>query len=165
MISNFYKKTISERRKLLTDETFTAEDMKLMAGRRSDELKFFDKMSENVIGSCRLPLGVLTGIFINGREHKVAMATEEPSVIAAANRAAKVFNSSGGVNVEISEPVTMAQIFLYMHHHPDHSMAAAFAIQLELEAKRWIKLANEQDPTLIRAGGGAFELAADDCHP
>lgn len=47
-------------------------------------------MSENVIGTIGLPVGVATNMTVNGRDVLVPMATEEASVIAAASNGARV---------------------------------------------------------------------------
>src|SRR5690625_6052039 len=46
-------------------------------------------MVENVIGSFPIPLGIAVNFKVNEKEVFVPMATEEPSVIAAASNAAK----------------------------------------------------------------------------
>ena len=46
-------------------------------------------MVENVIGHISVPLGVAANFKVNGKEVFIPMATEEPSVIAAASNAAR----------------------------------------------------------------------------
>lgn len=48
-----------------------------------------DSLVENVVGAFALPLGVATNFRVNGTDTIIPMATEEPSVIAAASAAAK----------------------------------------------------------------------------
>ena len=155
MINGFYKKTLSERRQILTDHRFvTLDEMRLLAGDVSDEVDRLDKMSENVIGTFRLPLGLLTGIIVDGEEHMVPMATEEPSVVAAVNRAARLMNASGGIKTEVMKPVTTAQMMLVV---PSDRMDALIN-DIEQGKAAWIDLANRCDPVLIQHGGGAFDL-------
>ena len=54
-------------------------------------------MVENCIGSIKIPLGLAKNFVINGKSYSIPMATEEPSVIAAASFGAKLIcqNSEG----------------------------------------------------------------------
>src|SRR5207245_9370483 len=54
-----------------------------------------NQMIENTIGILSLPLGIATGFVINGEEYLIPMAIEEPSVIAAASKAAKIASHTG----------------------------------------------------------------------
>ena len=49
-----------------------------------------NKMIENAIGTFSLPLGIATNFKINDNDYLVPMVIEEPSVIAAASKAAKI---------------------------------------------------------------------------
>ena len=51
----------------------------------SKTLERLNRLSENVIGQVRLPLGVIPNLVVNKRKYIVPMAVEEPSVVAAAN--------------------------------------------------------------------------------
>ena len=53
-------------------------------------------MSENVVASVGLPLGVGLNFRINHRDYLIPMAVEEPSVVAAASNAARLMRISGG---------------------------------------------------------------------
>ena len=55
-----------------------------------------NQMIENTIGILSLPLGIATGFVINGKEYLIPMVIEEPSVIAAASKAAKIASQRGG---------------------------------------------------------------------
>jgi hydroxymethylglutaryl-CoA reductase len=55
-----------------------------------------NQMIENTIGILSLPLGIATGFVINGEEYLIPMVIEEPSVIAAASKAAKIARHRGG---------------------------------------------------------------------
>lgn len=55
-----------------------------------------DHMTENCIGRIAMPLSVVTGLVLNGKEYTVPMSTEEASVVAAANRSLKTIRSHGG---------------------------------------------------------------------
>ena len=55
-------------------------------------------MVENCIGKLSLPLGLGLNFVINGKERVIPMATEEPSVIAAASGAAKFIKENSIAN-------------------------------------------------------------------
>src|ERR671938_1545190 len=59
-----------------------------------------NRMVENAIGVLSLPLGIATNFVINNKNYLVPMAIEEPSVIAAASKAAKIANVNGGFRAE-----------------------------------------------------------------
>ncbi|MDP9197114.1 MAG: hydroxymethylglutaryl-CoA reductase, degradative [Thermoproteota archaeon] len=74
--------------------------------------KFIDlnRMIENAIGMYPIPLGIATNFLINGRNYYIPMATEEPSVIAAASYAAKLASMNGGFKSKINKSIMRGQI-------------------------------------------------------
>ncbi len=71
-----------------------------------------DHMVENVIGVFPEPLGIGVNFQINGKDYLIPMATEEPSVIAAASYAAKMIRDGGGFHTSSTTPVMIGQIQL-----------------------------------------------------
>jgi hydroxymethylglutaryl-CoA reductase len=69
-------------------------------------------MVESSIGYAPIPLGIANGFLIDGRRYDIPMATEEPSVIAAATYAARIIARGGGFATRATEPVMSTQIFL-----------------------------------------------------
>jgi hydroxymethylglutaryl-CoA reductase len=69
-----------------------------------------DRMVENAIGILCLPLGVATNFVINHKKYFVPMAIEEPSVIAAASKAAKIAKTNGGFTAECCESLMIGQV-------------------------------------------------------
>lgn len=65
---------------------------------------------ENHIGAFPVPLGLAEHFLIDGRALRVPMATEEPSVIAAAGNAAQRVARSGGFHTRASRRGIVAQI-------------------------------------------------------
>lgn len=110
-------------------------------------------MVENVVGVLGIPVGIATNVIVNDNEYLVPMATEEPSVIAAASNASRMTRPHGGFFVSHTGPVMQAQIQLLDVQDPE---AARLRI---LEAREEIlELSNAQDPTLVKFGGGARDL-------
>lgn len=112
-----------------------------------------DGMIENAIGVLGVPLGVATNFTVNGQDVLVPMATEEPSVVAAASNAARIARAHGGFTTSSTDPVMQAQVQVVDVADPE---AARLRV---LEAKEEIiALAQSQDPTLTRLGGGVVDL-------
>ncbi|GAA0267962.1 hydroxymethylglutaryl-CoA reductase, degradative [Cryptosporangium japonicum] len=112
-----------------------------------------DHMIENVLGVLGVPLGVGTNFVVDGVDRLVPMATEEPSVVAAASNAARMAREHGGFTTSNSGSVMIAQIQLVDVPDPG---AAAF--RLREAAAEILALADEQDPVLVSFGGGARDL-------
>jgi hydroxymethylglutaryl-CoA reductase len=114
-------------------------------------------MIENVIGAFPLPVGIATNFIINGVERLVTMAIEEPSVVAAASNAAKMARAHGGFEVDPVASLMIGQVQLVDVADPEAAKAAILEHQDELLEK-----ANEKDPVLVSAGGGAMRLEVHD---
>lgn len=156
VISGFYKLPPKERLALIADFAgLTAEESSLLLQSCSLPIDVADHMVENVIGIFPEPMGVAVNFKINGKDYIIPMATEEPSVIAAASNAAKIVREGGGFTTSSTSPVMIGQIQVVKLKD---AKAAQKAV---LEAKeRILKKANEQDPILNQFGGGAKDLDA-----
>ncbi len=112
-----------------------------------------DRMSENVVGTFGLPLGVAVNFLVNDRDYLVPMAIEEPSVVAGASHAAKLVREGGGFEAEVSSSLMIGQIQVLRLDDLEGARR-----RLLVEQERLLALANEQDPVLVSMGGGAREL-------
>lgn len=150
-IEGFYKLSISERLKIVKDFAgLTSEEAMALTGFGGLDPAIPDKMIENAVGSFALPLGIAVNFRINDRDYLIPMATEEPSVVAAASNAAKMARERGGFWTSSTTPVMIGQIQLTDIKDPSR------AKHVILEKKQAIlDLANKQDPMLIKLGGGA----------
>jgi hydroxymethylglutaryl-CoA reductase len=110
-------------------------------------------MVENVIGMFQVPLGIATNFVIDGQEVLIPMATEEPSVIAAASNGARMAREGGGFVTTSTGPVMRAQIQATGIVDPYSARQAILHHKDEL-----VKMANEKDPMLVRFGGGVKEI-------
>ncbi len=113
-----------------------------------------DHMVENVVGLIGIPVGVATNFTIDGIDRLVPMATEEPSVVAAASNAARMARVHGGFTTSYTGDVMIAQIQVLDAIDPHGTRFALLQAKDELLA-----LANEQDPMLVSLGGGAFDVS------
>jgi len=152
-ISGFYKLSMKERRNLLAALIKLNEsNLKIL-----ENLGYFtetqiDTLIENVIGSFQLPIGIATNFKVNNRDYIIPMVTEEPSVIAAASKAAKIARKHGGFRSEEVRSVMISQI--QITNLKNFELAKE---NLDKNKQEILKIANEQDPFLIKLGGGAFD--------
>jgi hydroxymethylglutaryl-CoA reductase len=103
-----YKMTREERLEYIRKATQISGDIEAML----QPLSFEDsnRMIENAIGIMSIPLGIATNFVINGREYVIPMAIEEPSVIAAVSKAAKIAKVRGGFMVEADDSLMIGQV-------------------------------------------------------
>jgi len=116
-------------------------------------LKQADSMIENVVGTFSLPLAVAVNFQVNGKDYVVPMATEEPSVVAAASNMAKAVRESGGFKTSSTEPVMEGQIQLVDVKDPEGAVKKILKKKKEI-----LELANKQDSVLVKFKGGARDL-------
>lgn len=81
----------------------------------TDLQKLHDEFIENTVSNYYLPFAVAPNFLINGRTYTVPMAIEESSVVAAASRAAKFWQSRGGFHTEVlsTEKTGHVHFFFY----------------------------------------------------
>jgi len=153
-ISGFYKKGLDERLALVKEfagleESEIAELQKYAAM----DFGIADRMIENVIGIQQLPLGIATNFKINGRDFLVPMAIEEPSIVAAASKAAGIARKKGGFKAESSPPIMIGQVQLVKVKDSEKAVA-----EIGKNAGELIEMANKADPVLVKFGGGAKKV-------
>jgi len=151
-ITGFYKLPPSERLTAVAEQAaIGAEEIaQVKTGLLLDQA---DKMTENVIGMFQVPLGIATNFIIDGREVLIPMATEEPSVIAAASNGARMAREAGGFLTSSTGPVMRALIQATGIGDP---FAARQAILLQKDDL--MRMANEKDPMLVKYGGGVKDI-------
>jgi len=110
-------------------------------------------MIENVVGVMGIPVGIATNVTVNGRDVLVPMATEEPSVVAAASNAARIARVRGGFTTSSTGPVMQAQVQIVDVVDPAGARTRVLEAREELMA-----LAAAQDPKLTEVGGGVLDL-------
>ncbi|HZD33949.1 MAG TPA: hydroxymethylglutaryl-CoA reductase, degradative [Nitrososphaeraceae archaeon] len=69
-----------------------------------------NRMIENAIGVFPVPMGIATNFLINSTDYLIPMAVEEPSVIAATSKAAKIARLAGGFHAEADDSLMIGQI-------------------------------------------------------
>ena len=155
-LPGFYKLSIDERLKIVKEFAGLTEE-ETLALKNFGNLgeKLADVMIENVIGAISYPFAVAVNFMINGREYLVPMVLEEPSVVAAASNAARFMRRDGGIKAEAEASLMIGQVQVINLLNPN------YAKMLVLEHKKEIiDLANQQDPILVKLGGGAKDVEA-----
>ncbi len=154
-LPGFYKLSLAERADLVAEWAgLTNEEKATLTGQGLSNQQA-DHMIENVTGTFCMPLGIAVNFLINGRDYLIPMAVEEPSVVAAAGHAAKLFRAGGGLHTEASDPVMIGQIQVMDIPDMDAAIAA-----IEANKEKLMGIANECDPIMIRFGGGARDIVA-----
>ena len=153
-LPGFYGKTRQERLEAVRKSARLSDEHAAALASPCGGLDFAraDGMVENALGTFALPLGVATNFVINGRDTLVPMATEEPSVIAAASKAAKIARPRGGFRAESPESYSIGQVQVL---GPSPGAAAA----VEAESEKILEAANECSSTLPRLGRGAKRVS------
>ena len=143
---------IEKRQNYISEKTGQMSHELLLSG--GLDINTADNMIENCIGVLRLPLGVGLNFVINGEKRIIPMATEEPSVIAAASNSAKLISeNSQGFKSTSSKNVARGQIFI---QNPKHKNIEELILSSKSEL---INYANENlCPNLVKRGGGVIDI-------
>ena len=159
-LSGFYKLTPKQRLALVKEITgLTDEEANVLQNTGALPLELADRMIENVIGAFPIPLGIGVNFLINDRDYLIPMAIEEPSVVAAASNAAKMTRDGGGFHTSSTPPIMIGQIQAVGIKDPYSARMKVIHAREEI-----LKKANDQDPVLVNAGGGARDLDAKVIH-
>ncbi|OIR15160.1 MAG: hydroxymethylglutaryl-CoA reductase, degradative [Marine Group III euryarchaeote CG-Bathy1] len=145
----FYKLRPSERLDLIKNFANLSDDeTKAIGNYGALGEDTANRMIENVAGTFPMPLGFAVNFKVNNESFVVPMALEEPSVVAAASNMAKG-TLPEGIIAESMDPVMIGQIQLVNLKDPFKAKQQILEKEQEI-----IDLANEQDPILVKFGGG-----------
>jgi len=153
-ISGFYKLSLEERqRQLVKLLDLNQEEFELMRTLGYFSPSQIDRLIENVVGSYQLPLGIAFNFKINSKDYIIPMVTEEPSVVAAASKIAKIARENGGFKSDEVKSIMISQIQLTKLEDIDKAKE-----NIAKNKEKILSIANEQDPLLNKLGGGAKDL-------
>jgi len=161
-ISGFSKFSKEEKINWITENYFRhpAKAKKLLKTYwNSDEKlqQLHDDFSENTISNYYLPFGVAPNFKINEKDYVIPMAIEESSVVAAASKAAKFWQSRGGFIAEVLNTVKSGQVhFLYAGSHKNLQQ---FFEKNKSVLKSGVKQLTEN---MERRGGGLLDIKLRD---
>jgi len=154
-ISKFFEKSRKERLDIIKKFSDLSDDEVKQIENSDGGITFdkADKMVENAIGTFSLPLGIATNFTINKKDYLVPMVIEEPSVIAAASKAAKIAKIHGGFKTEVDESYSIGQIQVV-----DVDIKSATSA-IKKSEKEILDLANSKSKTLSKIGKGAKQIS------
>ncbi|MFP3909106.1 MAG: hydroxymethylglutaryl-CoA reductase, degradative [Archaeoglobaceae archaeon] len=153
-ISGFYKLSLEDRLKEVKEfADLSDEEVNVIATTGSLDADLADQMIENVVGTFEFPLGVATNFLIDNKDYLIPMVIEEPSVVAAASNAARMARAEGGFTTSATPPHMIGQIQLLNMSDPYSTRMEILRYKEEI-----IKIANEQDPVLLKFGGGCRDI-------
>ncbi|MFX1269349.1 MAG: hydroxymethylglutaryl-CoA reductase, degradative, partial [Promethearchaeota archaeon] len=157
-ISGFYKLSLGERQKTLSElVNLDDEEVKLLKNFGYFKETQIDTLIENVIGSYQLPIGIACNFKVNNKDYLIPMVIEEPSVVAAASNAARIARKHGGFFSEKVDSIMISQI--QITNLTDVKQAKKILLE---NKKNILKIANDQDPILVKLGGGAYDFELRD---
>jgi hydroxymethylglutaryl-CoA reductase len=110
--SKFRELNLADRLDLIKKHA-SLEDRNIQFLKDSTHILGFDnvnRMIENAIGVFPIPMGIATNFLINDIDYLIPMAIEEPSVIAATSKAAKLAKLTGGFRAEADDSLMVGQI-------------------------------------------------------
>ena len=87
------------------------------------------------VGYMGVPLGLAGPFLIDGTEVMIPMATEEPSVIAAASFAGSLLARHGGITTRAAEPVMTAQLFVEGLANGDEASDRVHSAETEIRTR------------------------------
>ena len=114
---NFRKLPVSKRRKIIKEYFKLDQEELNTLSNQIDLSDLADVFVESSIGTFPIPFGLATGFLIDRQIKLMPMATEEPSVIAASNYAARLVRAGSGFKTWSDDPIMTTQIYLKDSHH------------------------------------------------
>ena len=154
-IPKFFEKNRKERLRIIGEFSGLSKEELDIIENSSGGISFdnADKMVENAIGTFSLPLGIATNFRINDKDYLVPMVIEEPSVIAAASKAAKIARLKGGFKAKADESYSLGQIQVVNVDQKDA------LLRITQSYKEILDIANSKSNTLSKIGKGAKEVS------
>ncbi len=153
-IPKFHEKTREEKLKALESfSNLSKEDIQILKSEGGINFEQANNMVENAIGTVSYPLGIATNFKINGRDYLIPMVIEEPSVIAAASKAAKIARKHGGFTMVADESYSVGQVQVV-----DVDVKSVISNVME-KSEEILVLANSKSKTLSKMGKGAKEVS------
>jgi hydroxymethylglutaryl-CoA reductase len=128
----FYEMSREERLDYVRKAARLSDDIEAML--RPLPFEDANRMIENAIGIMSIPMGIATNFVINDREYVIPMAIEEPSVIAAVSKAAKISKVKGGFTAEADDPLMIGQVQVVRLGKVKHAAAKILSNKRQLLA-------------------------------
>lgn len=146
--NKFYNKSIDQRRDILKEVNLMDDLDNLSLPEDKANL-----MIENYVLNYELPLGLAFNFTIDGKDYMVPMATEEPSVIAAASNGAKTL---GNFETSMEEKAVIGQIVLENITNTESAIK-----NLQENKDLLIDMVRDHSKSMIKRGGGPRKIWFD----
>ncbi|MCL2677078.1 MAG: hydroxymethylglutaryl-CoA reductase, degradative [Streptococcaceae bacterium] len=143
----FYQMTPNER---LDSLNLSMENRQILEEMVMDS-DLANNLIENQISEFEIPLGLAQNFIVNGKAYQVPMATEEPSVIAAASNGAKI----AGEFTTISKNRLMRGQIVFANV----KNAQIIIDKIEQSKEEILQQAESSYPSIIKRGGGLREIS------
>lgn len=152
-LPGFYKLTLEERLNVLKEIADLSDNETEMLRRTGSlDTETAGLMIENVVGTMELPFGIATNFIVNGKEMLVPMVLEEPSVVAAASKGAKLARPNGfrasadrSIMKGMVQLVGVADIEKAKHG-------------IEERKAELVEMCRNPNSSLVELGGGVFDI-------
>jgi len=162
LVSGFSKLSKTEKIDWLVTHHFSKNDSIKQALKQywnSDEKlqQLHDEFIENTITNFYLPFGVAPNFVINDKIYTIPMAIEESSVVAAASKAAKFWQTRGGFKTKVISTTKIGQVH-FMYNGKKEALTTFFY-------KIKSKLITDAKPitkNMEKRGGGILDIQLKD---
>ncbi len=153
-ISKLFEKSRKERLDIVANfANLSSDELNILQNENGGiSYENADKMVENAIGTFSLPLGIATNFKINGKDYIIPMVIEEPSVIAAASKGAKIARIKDGFEVKADESFSIGQIQVL-------DVDTSAIQKINDSSDEIIQLANSKSNSLPKMNKGAKEIS------
>lgn len=158
LVSGFSKLSKTEKIDWLVTHHFSKNDSIKQALKQywnSDEKlqQLHDEFIENTITNFYLPFGVAPNFVINDKIYTIPMAIEESSVVAAASKAAKFWQTRGGFKTKVINTTKIGQVH-FMYQGKKEALTSFFD---EIKSKL-ITDAKPITKNMEKRGGGILDI-------
>lgn len=153
-IPGFYLLSVEQRlSRLRQDYGLTEEELAIFRHGSAIRAENAVNMIENAIGSVGVPLGLASNFLINGRDYLIPMATEEPSVVAAASRAARLIRIGGGFAARADRSIMIGQVQLVNVKNVENAINSVHDKKREI-----MQMVDGLLPRMRERGGGVVDI-------
>nr|AIE96927.1 hydroxymethylglutaryl-CoA reductase, degradative (mvaA) [uncultured marine thaumarchaeote AD1000_88_E07] len=154
-IPKFFEKSLKERLSVVGNfANLTEQELEILENATGGiDYSHADKMIENAIGTFSLPIGIATNFQINEKDYLIPMVIEEPSVVAASSKAAKIARIHGGFKATAEGNYSIGQIQVVDFQNYHEAVPKIISASSEI-----IDLANSKSDTLSKLGKGVKEI-------
>jgi len=138
----------------LKDSTSAESVLKQYWNNNEDLQQLHEEFTENTLSNFYLPFGIAPNFLINGKLMAIPMTTEESSVIAAASKAAKFWQTRGGFKVEVLNTEKNGQVHFKYDGNPKK-------LERFFEVSKPVLLDSVESITknMKKRGGGILDIA------